>query len=298
MCAAWSPSHPDLGQDQAPHMSVTSADSIFLVTSGDPTVQTFGTAFLVHRDANTSYLLTCAHVVSDVGGPGRVIAGGKAAEVIACGELPSDIAVLRVEGLSQALAVELTKGGSPGDRIRAVGFQMFGDTYLIRPLRGLLGAQLELASQYGSERVRAWDIGVLDEYRLQPGYSGSPLVDEASGRATGIVTHRLGDGQKGMALSVEVLESIWDQLPAGLLHTPSPTSVKTTTPAAPSMLVRLKLCALNERIEMLGKQYDALNRQLIGTLDAGQAQKILYQFSGLEAEISAIEAELQALGKS
>lgn len=43
-------------------------DAIVLITSSDPEVGGFGTGFIVYQDQQTSYVVTCAHVVRDVDG--------------------------------------------------------------------------------------------------------------------------------------------------------------------------------------------------------------------------------------
>ena len=60
--------------------------SVLLVTSANPGTAAFGTAFFTGRDAGgRAYVVTCAHVVKDVGGADSVNIGGKSARVIAMG---------------------------------------------------------------------------------------------------------------------------------------------------------------------------------------------------------------------
>lgn len=70
-----------------------------IASSADP--KTFGTGFVVHQDEEHCYLVTCAHVVRDIhkkkGDPGKLLAGGLAAQVVALGEPDEvDLAVLKV----------------------------------------------------------------------------------------------------------------------------------------------------------------------------------------------------------
>ena len=48
-----------------------------------------------------------------------------------------------------------------------------------------------------------------DDY-LQPGYSGSPVIDKYSNTVLGVVSHRRGKGDKGLAISIEALSEIWE----------------------------------------------------------------------------------------
>jgi hypothetical protein len=53
-------------------MSADLQTSIILITSSEPTNGSFGTGFIIHKDEQAVYLLTCAHVVEDLGGPDNV----------------------------------------------------------------------------------------------------------------------------------------------------------------------------------------------------------------------------------
>ena len=157
-----------------------------------------------------AYLLTCAHVIQDVGGLAQVEAGGLPATVVTTGEKEDiDLAILRVDGLRDKPPLSLQVWGEKGSPFLTAGFQLFGETLLIRPLRGKLGDQVELQSRQSSDRVRAWDLQILDDYALQPGYSGSPVVNEESGNVLAVVSHRQGEGKSGLAISIDSLSKIW-----------------------------------------------------------------------------------------
>jgi hypothetical protein len=207
--------------------------SVLRITSGDPNNSRFGTGFVIHQDERYSYLLTCAHVVDDVGGPGQVLVGETTASVIAAGAADGlDLAVLRVEGLSDKPSLRLIASGKKGRSFTTAGFQVLTKQYLIRRLEGALGEQVGLEFRDQAERIEAWDLTIIDDYQLQPGYSGSPVVDQASGDVLAVVSHRHGEGKRGLAISVEALEKIWSDMPAALkadLERPGPP----TRPASP-----------------------------------------------------------------
>src|SRR6266702_5430459 len=74
--------------------------SVVLITSTDRNESHFGTGFVIDKDEQTTCLLTCAHVVRDVGGPDKVEICGSQARVIASSpEDGADLAVLRTEEL-------------------------------------------------------------------------------------------------------------------------------------------------------------------------------------------------------
>jgi tetratricopeptide (TPR) repeat protein len=195
-------------------------DSVVLITSGDVENRRFGTGFVIYKDntTNTTYLLTCAHVVRDVGGAHQVVVKDYPAKVIACGseEGPDDLAILQIEKLLNVPSLKLHSSGQKGDLFITIGFQSFDKQFLVRTIRGNLGEQVGLEIRGRKNRVRAWDLRILDDHNLQPGYSGSPVIDETSSSVLGVVSHRQGEGEKGIAISVEVLRKIWEEMPPRL----------------------------------------------------------------------------------
>lgn len=195
-------------------MSSKLQDSIILISSGTPNNRSFGTGFVIHRDEQATYLLTCAHVVRDVGGADQVEADGSRATVIASGEASGvDLAVLRVEALFDKPVLGLHLSGEKGSPFITAGYQSFDKGFLIREIRGNLAGQTGFKYRGQTNRIRTWDLKTIDEYYLQPGCSGSPVVDESSGYVLGIVSHRIGETEKGVAISIEALETVWKELP-------------------------------------------------------------------------------------
>lgn len=75
-------------------------DSVVLIVSSDPGEQSFGTGFVIYKDQQATYLLTCAHVVREVGGPGKIQINASQAKVIASSpEEEADLAILSLERL-------------------------------------------------------------------------------------------------------------------------------------------------------------------------------------------------------
>ncbi|NEQ11561.1 MAG: trypsin-like peptidase domain-containing protein [Moorea sp. SIO4E2] len=195
-------------------------ESVVLITSRDPKINRFGTGFVMRQVSGTAFLLTCAHVVKDVGGPENVKADGIPGTVIASGEDDGlDLAVLRVDGLWNKPELHRQEGfAEKGNSFLTAGFQLFAKDHLIRPLHGTLGQQVRLQLKQAWERIQAWDLRIVDDYGLQPGYSGSPVVDEASGELLGVVSHRQGEGKTGLAISIGALDRIWRVLDGDQLY--------------------------------------------------------------------------------
>lgn len=71
--------------------------SVVLITSSDRGESHFGTGFVIDKDERNTYIVTCAHVVRDVGGPDKIKISGIQARVIASSpEDGADLAVLRL----------------------------------------------------------------------------------------------------------------------------------------------------------------------------------------------------------
>src|SRR5215470_8289674 len=123
-------------------MSQDWLDSVVLVTSSDPQIDKFGTAFLVHQDDQTAFVVTCAHVVRDVGGQESARIADASVTVVALGTEHDDIdlAVLQVTGLRGKRPLPLSNAGEKDRHFIIPGYQVQGHSkqYLVRPLAGEL----------------------------------------------------------------------------------------------------------------------------------------------------------------
>ena len=183
--------------------------SVVLITSTEPKNTNFGTGFVVKSQGGTTYLLTCFHVVRQVGGEDKVQAEGKKGIVIASGEEQGlDIAVVRVEGLETKPSLKLLEDGEEQREFLIAGFYRSGKTCLRQPVAGKLGSAVGIQSELLGEILQGWDLQLSGENGLHPGYSGSPIVEKKSGKVMGIVTHRKGE-KKGLALAIKEIRKIW-----------------------------------------------------------------------------------------
>src|SRR5687767_11446070 len=104
-------------------MTPADRDSVVLITSSEPAIDAFGTGFVVHRDEQGSYVVTCAHVIRDVGGPETTKAADLPATVVAIGDDDVlDLAVVRVPGLLDKQTMVLQIEAQEGAPFIAVGF--------------------------------------------------------------------------------------------------------------------------------------------------------------------------------
>lgn len=209
-------------------MSSSFQNSVILITSRDPYLQqkrAFGTGFIIARNNEATYVLTCTHVVQDVGGEKNLLANGVSATVVALSE-EFDLAVLQVEGLWNLPVLPLSASGKEKKPFEIAGFYTFDQkgTPMLRPIKGYLGKQTEISSIDGSERIKAWDLHIDDEDNLQAGYSGSPVVDIASGVVLAMVISK--DSKRGYAISIETVKKTWLKMPIHLVKSNLYTTVE------------------------------------------------------------------------
>ena len=175
--------------------------------------QRYGTGFVIHKDQKKTYLLTCMHVVRDVGGEDAVKIDKYQAKVFATSpEEKADLALLYIDAVLDKPALQLSIGGEKEHPISIAGYHLNSKQYLVRPLKGTLKERVGIAATGQNDLIKAWDLVITDAYPLQDGYSGSPVFDEYN-HVIGVVITRQGDGKMGVALGIEALISIWEDMP-------------------------------------------------------------------------------------
>lgn len=203
--------------------------SVFLITSSNSELNAkkkFGTGFVIHQDGNTTYVLTCAHVVEAVGGVGKVKVSGHLAKVIEPlgDKFGCDLAVLAVEGeLTDIPPLKLGIIADKGNLFEAAGFyQDDTNTRKLAEISGKLGGTQIIVNEEG-DRTPAWNLEISDdsENDLKAGYSGSPAVDKTSGYVFGVVAQLTGQG-KGLAISIEALKKVWQEMPESFIYIEKP----------------------------------------------------------------------------
>lgn len=188
------------------------SNSIVLISSQDSSNSQFGTGFIIGQSNHEAYVLTCAHVVRDVGGPEQIDVDGFSTTVVAAGDVDSlDLAVLRIEGLWDRESLHLKTCGSKGRKFRTAGFRAFSNDRIVRTIHGKLGEQVGLQYKKSGERVQAWDLHIDEEHTIERGYSGSPVFDPETGNVIAVISHREGV-HKGLAICISSLSKIWKAL--------------------------------------------------------------------------------------
>ena len=209
--------------------------SVVLITSEDPELREdgkFGTGFIIYRKEGTSYILTCAHVVADVGGKDSVIVAGKKATVKALGDKQGcDLAVLAVEEeWTNCSPLKLAVAGEFGMDFKIVGFYTDGTkTYKQAQVKGKLG-EIQFIQTPEGDRTKAWGLKINEDstQQLQSGYSGSPIFSNSSEYVLGVASQLTGENE-GLAISIEALKELWPEMPQGLISS-AKSSPQPATP--------------------------------------------------------------------
>ncbi len=204
-------------------------NAIVKITSSAEKNDHFGTGFVIYRDERGDYLLTCQHVINDVGGE-TIVADGSAARLIASGSAADfDLAIVRVEPpLSSRQPLKLRLAQTPCDQFITQGhYHLTTSAGATIRLSDRVSGQLDAASRTElrdaeGRSVPAWWLELPPDAKhlLQPGYSGAPVIETASGAVVGIVSIRFDNGGRGLAISTQAMKLIWPNHPADLFDAP------------------------------------------------------------------------------
>jgi len=186
--------------------------AILPIRSQDPNNRRFGTGFIIKHDAQYSYLLTCRHVIEDVGGAAQIQINDHTAELIVQGESQGiDLALIKCPLLSLP-SLQLSESEPSNKIFSTCGYAVHdpkGGSLAKRQLQGNLGRNIDLYFAQTNKTITAWDIHIAaDDYfsNLQAGYSGSPLYDDL-GKVFAVMIQKRGD-KNGHALAISNLKQL------------------------------------------------------------------------------------------
>jgi tetratricopeptide (TPR) repeat protein len=191
-------------------------DRVFRVTSTEPRNKNFGTAFLVYHDDLFAYFVTCTHVIEMLGGPDHVAINTQRSLVEATKKWP-DLTILRISLASLHGRVGdfpnmglLSKAAREGLTFIVYGFKALDDSSCTKS--SVEGHLLRREEVQGTNQIgtsKAWQLRVDSNDILQPGFSGSPVVDQGTGKVVGVITHGLSGGTEALALDISELWTVW-----------------------------------------------------------------------------------------
>jgi hypothetical protein len=261
--------------------------SVVLVRGSNP--KPFGTGFVIHNDEIATYVLTCTHVVKDID---NLRVNDQPAVVVASDEarFGFDLAVLRVEGKLNCPSLDLNPVAKPGRSFMAAGFSDQAGQYVVQQFRGTLGKPAGLKSQkYGD--CGGWQLDIGSDGRFEDGYSGSPVIDEATGRVLGVIAIRMDEtsGKRGIAIAVAALRDLWSSMPASVRNALTASSpVGLTEPKDPVMNLTAEVAAFRA---VLSRQYGQKNPAIVIKGGSGMGKSYLLQLYRQTAESGGFDIE-------
>lgn len=206
-------------------------------------IEAFGTGFACGKNGDAMIVVTCWHVVREIGEqylrirgiiaancrePGAKLLRQHAPEylrikgwpcelVSSDGDNDLDLAVLQVTGLATGDLLEL----APDPDSDELMFVTYGYEPDGRKLSGTLGARISRQHASGDD-VMAWDYYLREGARafekVKDGYSGAPICNASTHRVVAVITHRQGT-DKGFAIDIANLERVYP--PAAELLAPA-----------------------------------------------------------------------------
>ena len=198
-------------------MPMMTEDAVVLLTSRNADNPKFGSGFVIAEDKHYSYILSCAHVLEDLGYKANIT--GLPVEIMALGSADGlDMVLLNVAKLDKPCLNQFAQG-VPDTDIFISGYSAFKDDNTKqdrqqkRLLKGKLGNAIKLTGRNSTEEFTAFDIiNIKNDVfsKLADGYSGSPLCNQ-QGKVIGVVSHRVG-GEQGHALCISNLNKLYPDI--------------------------------------------------------------------------------------
>lgn len=202
----------------------TTQPPIVLIQSAAQGNKAFGTGFIFQHSDEHTYILTCAHVVRDVGGTQSVLVNQQPATVVALGEDNAlDLAVLQIPPLANRPPLRLQATDHEQFAVVIEGYYKHATFRPLEQINGECTKTFQLSDSQAKHYVQGWYIAIHEQDKLVGGYSGSPVIDVATGTVAALMITSEGERQ-GRAISIAALPHIWPEMPANLIQQPPPPS--------------------------------------------------------------------------
>lgn len=182
---------------------MTTNESVVLILSKtNPNI--FGTGFIIYKESGFTYILTCAHVLDDL--DGQILIEKESAEIVISGaDFGIDLAILRIAKILTGPLLTIGVEAKKGDSVTVIGFQQFGNYHRTKELEGILLSRVALLSPMKIGRIEAWDLEFSQKDPLKKGFSGAPVISHGTDKVVAVVSHKQGEGQKGLGIAIENL---------------------------------------------------------------------------------------------
>jgi len=185
-------------------------NSLVLITNSEN--KNFGTGFVIRKERNHSYILTCAHVVERT--PKSLLVDSRfKAKILYQGSSDGlDLALLKAPIGKEPLSLMETDC----EDFQIQGFKKFTKLdHVAESIQCKLDSKVEFRPKYG-EPINGWKLSIAETDAIMQGYSGSPLMCNESGNVVGVVNSREGISN-AFAIAIENLKYLWADLPRTLI---------------------------------------------------------------------------------
>ena len=188
------------------------------------TNNSFGTGFIIDKDNNGVYILTCQHIIEDVKQPmvEQVLA------LIIVEDSFIDMAILYVPKLQQKpLSLQLTSCDS--QKVEIIGFSNFNQTMSQKQniLATLFKETIELHSNDDNRHYNVHKIKVDNGFHFNHGNSGSPVICKKSKNIIAMISYKKGS-EIGYAIDIKYIQEVWKEIPKDLFEGKSKKQFNTT----------------------------------------------------------------------
>jgi WD40 repeat protein len=201
-----------------------SPKSFFPISSTDPDKQeNFGTGFIIHQEDASTYILTCARVIDDVGGMNSLRVNGNIEASLIANQNEIGLTVLKIRTGALRLNAEpltLCASGEEEKSFVAQGFYQGPRGFYQKEIRGKLNSLHRVNIPEVAIQINEWELEVDSENELHAGYIGSPILDEIDEKtkyALGIINHVASLDGRNSAISIKALREVWPGMPHNLI---------------------------------------------------------------------------------
>lgn len=187
-------------------------NSIVHIESANKNNKSFGTGFVIDNDEYGAYILTCQHVLDEVG---TAMIENQAVELVATSDF-LDMAVIHIEGLT-AEALPLQLEVCKNKKVFAIGFSSFSKELVQKKQINatLFDESIELHSKVDDSFYVVRRIKANDDYSFDRGNSGSPVICKKSGAVIAMISNKEGS-DIAYAIEIACLKEIWKDLNTSL----------------------------------------------------------------------------------
>lgn len=173
----------------------------------------FGTGFVIDKDDKGIYILTCQHVIEDVGIP--IVENVLARVTVLGGFL--DMAVIYVPKLNLE-PLPLAEQQNTNSDVMVIGFSRFNHKIIQKQHieATLYKESIELHSSENDSFYNVRKIKAKEGFTFNRGNSGSPVICQISRKVIAMISNKEGNSL-AYAINIENLKDVWTDIPKNIL---------------------------------------------------------------------------------